>query len=290
MIQYLEESLATAAKLKKRYREVEQEILQLLFAIMFSVRSGKTERSTGFLGIKQLVAERLEHLKAESISWCHIDLASIFIRGVVQCDLDTLDHASDNELADEYNEAVGIIVAGAEERLNAVNDTVQRNVNDVLAVITLTLLSARLVRPTIGGQVVPPLAYQRIENLQKDLMERGLTGFVDRRGAQWNMQSYVEVVLDNNIIQAYRKGYTMRMIENGFDLVEVVGGINENSCEPCIDIVTNHPVLSVTGATPGFMTIEEAETQGLGHMNCVHYYQYCSPERAMQLTTNPNVG
>jgi len=225
----------------------------------------------------------LEQLKQEGISWSHVDLASIFISGVVQCDLDTLQNVSDNELADEYNEAVGVIVQEAEDRLKSVSDTVQRNINEVLAAVTLTLLSARLIKPVVGGQVIPPLQNMRIDNLQKELTERGLTGFVDRRGSQWKMQTYVDTVLDNNIIQAYRKGYTMRMMENGFDLVDVLGGIHENSCDDCIDIVTNHPVLSVTGATPGYMTIEEAEAQGLGHIGCVHYYEYHS-------TANPNAG
>jgi len=283
MNQYLGEAFDIAAILKKKYKVAEETILQLLLAVLVSVRSGRESGGVRFNGVRQSINDMLEQLKREAVSWCQVDLASIFIRGVVQCDLDTLQNVSDNDLADEYDEAVGVIVQEAEDRLKSVSDTVQRNINEVLAVVTLTLLSTRLIKPVIGERISPPMQNVRIDNLQKELTERGLTGFIDRRGSQLKMQTYVDTVLDNNIIQAYRKGYTMRMMENGFDLVDVLGGIHENSCEPCIDIVTNNPVLSVTGATPGYMTIAEAEAEGLGHMNCVHYYQYHN-------TANPNAG
>ncbi len=286
MNQYLEEAFVTAAKLKKKYSDAEQKISELLIAVLVNTRSGKDTR-VRFVAIKKEVEELLALLRKDAISWCHVDLASVFVRGVMQCDLDTVGNVNDNDLADEYEETVGIIVQEAEDRFESVNETIFRNVSDILAAITLTILSARLVKPVIGGQVVsPPMQNVRLDNLQKDLMERGITGFVDRTGAQWKVQTYIETVLDNNIIQAYRRGYVMRMTENGFDLVDVVGGINENSCDDCIDIVMNHPVLSITGATPGYMTVAEAEEQGLGHINCVHYYEY----HQEQNTANPNAG
>ena len=95
---------------------------------------------------------------------------------------------------------------------------------------------------------------------------RGITGFVDSVGRQWNLPSYVEMACRTAANQAARSGAVGRMRAAGHDLA-LIGG-SSSGCELCAE--WEGQVVSIDGATPGYPTLEEAEGAGLFHPNCGH--------------------
>lgn len=108
--------------------------------------------------------------------------------------------------------------------------------------------------------------------------EKGVTGFVDRRGRQWSLSSYAEMATRTASNQAAVFGYADRLVESGYDLVIVSDATEEcDRCRPW-----EGKILSVSGTSKqGRMTknghsftvagtLAEARAAGLFHPNCRH--------------------
>lgn len=69
-------------------------------------------------------------------------------------------------------------------------------------------------------------------------------------------------------MEAHLQGTANRLLEQGHDLVKV--STHSGACELCQP--WQGEVLSLTGKTPGYPTIQEARAAGLFHPNCLHAY------------------
>lgn len=96
--------------------------------------------------------------------------------------------------------------------------------------------------------------------------DMGITGFVDRAGRTWTIESYAEMATRTAAGQAAIQGHIDRLIENDRDLVIVSDAPEE--CPLCAP--WEGRVLSLTGRTPGYPTVDEARAAGLFHPNCRH--------------------
>lgn len=96
--------------------------------------------------------------------------------------------------------------------------------------------------------------------------DMGITGFVDRAGRTWTIESYAEMATRTAAGQAAVQGHIDRLIENDRDLVIVSDAPEE--CPLCAP--WEGRVLSLTGRTPGYPTVDQARAAGLFHPNCRH--------------------
>lgn len=96
--------------------------------------------------------------------------------------------------------------------------------------------------------------------------DRGVSGFVDAAGKQWNLASYTEMAARTAALNASRLGVMDGCRAAGRDLV-MVGG-SSSTCPDCAP--WEGEVLSLDGLTPGYPTLAEAESAGLHHPNCTH--------------------
>ena len=69
-------------------------------------------------------------------------------------------------------------------------------------------------------------------------------------------------------MEAHLQGTANRLVEQGHDLVKV--STHRGACEKCVP--WQGKVLSITGKTSGYPTLEEAKAAGLFHPNCRHAY------------------
>jgi len=69
-------------------------------------------------------------------------------------------------------------------------------------------------------------------------------------------------------MQAHLEGTANRLVEQGHDLVKV--STHRGACELCQP--WQGKILSITGKTEGYPTLEEAKAEGLFHVNCRHAY------------------
>lgn len=90
--------------------------------------------------------------------------------------------------------------------------------------------------------------------------------------AMVNMADYAELVARTTSAEAYRKGAENSILEtfgDQGDLVQV-NGHSTFPTSPCLPF--EDAILSLTGKTKGYTTLDEAKAQGLFHPNCIHHF------------------
>ena len=156
--------------------------------------------------------------------------------------------------------AAKVLAENAYARLEDVSALIGRRVNDIYREVAL-----EVVREGVVG-------YKSWEGVARKhrnaLAERGITGFRDSAGKEWNMRAYSQMVARTSTMEAHLEGTKNRLIEHGYDLIKVSSHSTEcKLCKPW-----QGAILSLTGATPGYPTLEEAKSKGLFHPNCKHAY------------------
>lgn len=117
----------------------------------------------------------------------------------------------------------------------------------------------------------------RIQASQKMLngfAAKGITSFVDKSGRNWDLSSYAEMCARTVSSHAALQGHIDRQIEVGEDLVKVssIG----TTCPICAR--WQGVVLSISGNSPKYHSVEEAKASGLFHPNCKHTLVMHVPE------------
>lgn len=124
---------------------------------------------------------------------------------------------------------------------------------------------------------------QAAQTAWDQFLSRGVTGFVDRAGRNWNLASYVEMAMRSTTAQAAVQGHLDRLQSAGIDLVIVSNAPQECSmCRPWenkvltrsgsgrrtveVEHATDDRVISVQVAG----SVSDAVQAGLMHPNCKH--------------------
>ena len=95
---------------------------------------------------------------------------------------------------------------------------------------------------------------------------KGITGFVDKAGRGWNLESYAEMAVRAGTMNASVSGHMDAMTENGLDLVIVSeDGSPCELCEPW-----EGEILSISGSDPQYQSVDDCEAAGWGHPGCLH--------------------
>lgn len=152
---------------------------------------------------------------------------------------------------------------------------------EALAVETVTALQSTHVQilrtaMDVYRQVVTETASQVITGTQTRrqaaqaaldrFANKGVTGFIDRAGRNWELESYAEMTTRTTAGRAQIQGAADRFETEGHDLVIVSDAPQE--CRVCRR--WEGKVLSLSGRTPGYPTLAEAKSAGLFHANCRH--------------------
>lgn len=148
--------------------------------------------------------------------------------------------------------AIGIELAG---KLESTLPGILRFADDAYRAAAITGALDALI-----GRGTPALAQQAA---WRALTERGITGFTDAAGRQWNLASYVEMATRTAVQRAYNAAHLDRMTAVGVDKFTVSD--DGHPCPLCKP--WQGRVLTLNGPAP---TIDEARTAGLFHPNCRH--------------------
>lgn len=169
------------------------------------------------------------------------------------------------------DEALATAAESARDALAAATSTTKATARAVGGVAPSPHRQAveRAIASTRGGAPYSSLSLSRIQAAQKaldDLGEQGITGFVDRAGRRWNLVSYVEMATRTAVSNAWDDMQAAAMARSGLDLVTVSTHSTEGSCRHCLPWLGR--TLSLTGATRGVPTLEEAKASGFRHPQC----------------------
>lgn len=161
-----------------------------------------------------------------------------------------------------HQQAVQVLAENAFQRLADVVQVIGRRLENLYREAALEATRQSIVGYKSWGEVA--------RALRKRLEAGGITVFKDARGRQWDLAVYSEMVARTTTAEAHLTGTANRILESGHDLVIVSS--HSSPCEKCA--AWEGKIISLTGRTPGYPTLEQAREEGLFHPNCRHTYYW----------------
>ena len=240
-------------RLVKFYEQAEREILDRLNRAL--LRGNKTEY---LAQMKKNIEAILQQLREGNRTWCTEAIPRVYSQGLYSADAMLKDAGISTSAAFGaiHQQAAQVLAENAFQRLQDVVQVIGRQVDDIYRELAL-----ENVRGTVVGY---DTWKQTAKRYREQLAERGVTGFKDRTGRMWNMRAYAEMVARTTTMEAHLQGTANRLVEQGHDLVKV--STHLGACELCQP--WQGKILSITGKTSGYPTLEEAKAAGLFHPNC----------------------
>ena len=259
-------------RLTQLYKDAEDEAVLLLAAALASAKPAEALRTA-----QTSIRARMERAGQQARDWADDSLTTLYARGLMDAsERLALPHPESSPV---HLAIIASLAAVVLEKLQSVNTAVDHNVATLLASAQAGAAGARLANPT-NWQT---LAAQ----LRQDVLSKGVTGFIDKAGHSWKVDTYVDVVAQSSVMRAYNAGVEAETQAQGLDLVQLSDEIDDNTCEACAKWAGS--VLSVTGATPGFATVDDAEADGVFHCHCVHtLVPLTAAEAAADIANNGN--
>ncbi|MDR3331546.1 MAG: phage minor capsid protein, partial [Synergistaceae bacterium] len=99
-----------------------------------------------------------------------------------------------------------------------------------------------------------------------EMEQKGITGFVDKAGREWNIARYTEMLARTTVMNAKNESKLNELRLRGHDLVRVSS--HGTICEKCKP--WEGAVLSMSGESKKYPSVAEAREAGLFHPNCQH--------------------
>ena len=244
-------------RLIRFYEQAEREILDRLNRAL--LRGNKTEY---LAQMKRNIEAILQQLREGNRTWCEQAIPRVYSQGLYSADAMLKDIGATVKagFGAIHQQAAQVLAENAFQRFEDVVQVIGRQVNDIYRELALE---------NVRGTVVGYDTWKQVANRYREqLAERGVTGFKDRSGRTWNMRTYTEMVARTTTMQAHLEGTANRLVEQGHDLIKV--STHRGACPLCQP--WQGEVLSITGKTKGYPTLEEAKEAGLFHPNCRHAY------------------
>lgn len=101
------------------------------------------------------------------------------------------------------------------------------------------------------------------------LNEKGIF-LLDSSGRKWDASKYAELFARTEMMNTYNQGVVNRMLTRGQDLAKIT---SYPSCECDICMEWEDKVVSLTGKTEGYPTMDDAYNAGVFHPNCKHRFR-----------------
>lgn len=208
----------------------------------------------------------LNQLGAKTRDWLDQEVPKHYMYGTN----DALKQMSRLKLPVKYDEAFGVI---DREAVNAlISDaslsfgnsltTAKRSTQKVLTDASRREIRMRLAEGRIAGEAKNTI----VDSIKSHFLEKGIIGLTDKAGRDWGIDRYANMLVQTKLTEARNTGMANKMAANGYDLVIIS---DHGASDSCADY--EGEVLSLTGATPGYKTIDEAQADShLFGPNCRH--------------------
>lgn len=179
-----------------------------------------------------------------------------------------VDKSALQAIVDQTTNAMTDATAGiARSASNIVSDAVRQQANQIVAQGRLNSEALKTVQ----------------DNIQQSLKDNGVSALKDKAGRTWQPDVYARNVARTQATALRNEGVTNRMLANGFDLVQVSNtGSDHPVCEEWED-----EIISISGNTDGYPTLDDAKSDGLFHPNCEHNLNPLDPSDYPDYYDNP---
>lgn len=156
------------------------------------------------------------------------------------------------------NVAAALVDAGTGGPDGPIPPAIGRRINDEFRRVGLEAVSRKLT----DGMTIR----QTRKVLQQELVESGLTSFVDQRGRRWSLPQYADMVARTTSREAYTAGTIAVVQRAGYDLVRA--STHFPTCHICAS--RQGRVYSLSGTNPDFPPLSTAGDHFPWHPNCGH--------------------
>lgn len=180
------------------------------------------------------------------------------------------------EMSGVHGRAMTIYSEQAQSRLADLVTTAGRTASDVYQQLQLN----SVMTSAVAGVEALSSVQAKMRRLAE---ENKLVAFVDKAGHKWSMSGYVEMLTRTTLMQIHNRATWTEFAAHNEDLVLV--SVHVPCCPLCAK--WNGRVLSLTGKTPGYPTVADAEADGLFHPNCRHATSLYIPDGSEELPSPP---
>lgn len=160
-----------------------------------------------------------------------------------------------------HRQAIEALVSDTASSFGESLSGVNRSAKAFMSQATKDSLTQQLATGQISGDALRTIQ----KNLKATLNEQGLSALVDKGGHNWTLDRYTEMLIRTKAVEARNTGLTNRLVENGYDLVQVSSHGAIDACG-----AWEGKILSLTGETGKYPTLMDAKAGGLFHVNCRH--------------------
>lgn len=172
-----------------------------------------------------------------------------------------------------HKDAIDALVSDTAKAFGESLTGVNRSAQLLMSRVTREAITQNIAKGLIGGEADRRVRASVIGSLQT----QGLDALIDRGGKTWSLDRYAEMLFRTKMVEARNRGLVNRMVQNEYDLVQVSSHGADDDCGPW-----EGQILSITGDTPGYPTLSDAEAAGLFHPNCKHAINTLVPSLAAQ--------
>lgn len=131
------------------------------------------------------------------------------------------------------------------------------------------LAQQRAIREQIAaGQIRGAAAEELAKEVKGMIEDQGITALIDRGGKRWQLDTYAEMLTRQVLANSGRDGVFNTAQEYGLDLAEIT--THNTDHEECAR--WEGKVVSLSGKTPGYPSLDTAISEGLFHIGCKHGY------------------
>lgn len=258
---------------KRSYSRIVKEIIT-------ATEAGKIQRAR----VLARINHELEDLGVDVDEWVKKEIPQYYLDGVniAQQDLRAMgiDVSKSSNFATINREAIKALTD--ETALNFATGIrgISRNANMILSDTLKQQLNFIIADGRLSGQTRKTIS----RALEARLRDEGITAIRDRAGKRWTFDNYTRMLARTKAVEARNQGLTNRMLASGYDLVQVTNhGTSHRACARW-----EGEILSLSGKTPGYPTVETARSAGLFHPNCEHAINVLSPSVAERTVAYDN--
>lgn len=154
----------------------------------------------------------------------------------------------------------------------------KRSTSSILKKTTQEKLKAIIADGKVSSETLRGIKADLVDYISK----RGIT-LKDGAGRQWTPEAYAEMMARTESMNTYNQGAINQMLYRDLDLAYIT---SYASCQCDICQQWEGKVVSLTGKTPGFPTLDDAYAEGMFHPNCKHRLRPYKEEVRARAETN----
>ena len=243
---------------------IEAIVKQAYLDIFQYIQSGKDSQSvkTKIKGLEKIVAEYDLDLQA----WADVSIPGLYKEGmdnaIKQAIKDNIVYTFEDKFADFHQQTIQLIVQNAYKYTQKIADGLEEAGTSAITAEQAEKVAIQVARGEIAGSDLKTIA----KNVENELRASSLSAITYKNGRNVSVDGYARTLARSILTEAQVTGIQNTHIEEGYDLVQVSDHFGEcDICRPW-----ENEVLSLTGRTKGYTTLDKAKNAGLFHSNCRH--------------------